>query len=229
MRNLLKLASIPITLLLLSLVYNVLWIFFKLPKNEELVAIVAKFLETYGLWIVFVSAFIEGVLIAGNYFPGGLVVFLGVLASGNNLPKVAFVIILVTLAFSSAYAVNYVLGKYGWYKLLIKFGMSAQLEQAKTKLEKYSFKAIILSYWHPNLGALISTSAGILKMNFFKFILESLPVVLFWNIFWGTLVYFLGKKALNLVLSLKYVIPVVIAWLLILWIKEKYFTKKLPA
>ena len=224
-KNLLKLASVPITLLVLSLIYNVLWIFFKLPKNDELVSLVAKFLEQYGLWIVFVSAFIEGVLIAGNYFPGGLVVFLGVLASGNNLTKVSYVIVLTTAAFTTAYAINYILGKYGWYKLLIRFGFTSQLETAKTKLEKHSFKAILFSYWHPNLGALISTSAGILKINFWKFIAESVPVVLFWNIFWGTLVYFLGKKALNLVLSLKYVIPVIIVWLLILWVKEKYFTK----
>ncbi|MEK7161201.1 MAG: hypothetical protein AAB729_00735 [Patescibacteria group bacterium] len=225
MKNLLKLAAIPISLLALSLIYNLLWIFFKLPKDDELLAVVSQFINHYGLWIVFASAFIEGVLIAGNYFPGGLVVFLGVLASGNNIPKAAFVIILVTLAFGSAFSVNYILGKYGWYKLLVKFGLSTQLETAKSKLEKNSFKAIILSYWHPNIGALISTSAGILKMNFLKFVLQSLPVLLFWNAFWGILVFFLGKQALNLVLSLKYILPVIIAWLIIIWIKDKYFTK----
>ena len=77
MKNYLKIASIPVTLLVFSLIYNLLWIVFKLPKNDELVAIVGKFLDHYGLWVVFVSAFIEGVLIAGNYFPGGLVIFSG--------------------------------------------------------------------------------------------------------------------------------------------------------
>ncbi len=224
-KNLVRLASVPISLFLLSLTYNLLWIFFKLPRNDELIAVVSGFLEQYGIWIVFASALLEGVLIAGNYFPGGLVIFLGVLASGNNFPKVAFVILLVCLAFTCAYSINYFLGKYGWYKLLIKFGMSTQLDQAKDKLEKYSFKAIILSYWHPNLGALISTSAGILKMNFWKFFLESLPIIFFWNILWGALVYYLGKPALNLVLSLKYILPVIIIWLIVIWIKDKYFNK----
>ena len=70
MKNLLKLAAIPISLLALSLIYNLLWIFFKLPKDDELLAVVSQFINHYGLWIVFASAFIEGVLIAGNYFPG---------------------------------------------------------------------------------------------------------------------------------------------------------------
>jgi membrane protein DedA with SNARE-associated domain len=207
----------------MSLAYNLLWVLFKLPKDDELIALVGQFLNHYGLWIVFISAFIEGVLIAGNYFPGGLVVFLGVLASGNNIPKVAFVVFLVVLAFACSYCVNYVLGRYGWYKLLVKFGLSAQLETAKKKLEQHSFKAIVFSYWHPNVGALISTSAGILKMDFIKFISESLPILLFWNAFWGALVFFLGKQALNLVLSLKYIVPIAIIWLIIIWVKEKYF------
>lgn len=225
MKNFFKLAAIPLGLLVLSLTYNLLWAVFKLPKDEELINSISKILSQHGMWIIFISALIEGVLIAGNYFPGGLVVFLGVLAVRNNLSRVAFVILQVTLAFLSAYSINYCLGKFGWYKLLIKFGYQAQLESAKQKLEKYSFKAIILSYFHPNLGALISTSAGILKMDFKKFILESLIIAAFWNIVWGTVVYFFGKKALNLALNLKYLIPIAVLWILGIWIKEKYFTK----
>ena len=130
---------------------------------------------------------------------------------------------MVTLAFTCAYCLNYILGEYGWYKLLTKFGLSAQLDTAKTKLEKYSFKAIFFSYWHPNMGALVSTSAGILKTNFLKFLTESILALSFWNTFWATLIFFLGQQALNLVLSLKYILPVVIIWILIIWIKEKYF------
>ena len=95
--------------------------------------------------------------------------FLGVISAGANIPKVVLIVAIVCAGFSIGYTIDYLLGKYGWYKLLTKFGMGQQIETAKARLEKHSFKAIAASYWEVNLASITATAAGILKIDFKRF------------------------------------------------------------
>lgn len=224
-KNVLAALAIPIGLLSMTLLYSLIWRLFNLPKEEELIQIITEFFNRYGLWVVLISSIIEGALIIGNYFPGGVVVFLGVISAGHNIPKIVLTVTVVVIGFFIGYLLDYAMGKYGWYKMLIKFGMKDQLEKAKLKLSKQSFNAIFLSYWEPNLGSVTATAAGILNIPLPKFLFESLIGLVVWDAFWGTLVASLGKQALNLVTNLSYIIPIVAIWILIILIKEHFFKK----
>ena len=219
-RNILTALSIPLTLLIFGLIYRALWVLFGWPQGDEFIKVITGFFNTYGLWVVLVSAILESALIIGNYFPGGVIIFLSVIAAGRDIPKIIFIVSVVCIGFMIGYTIDYFLGKYGWYKLLIKFGMKNQLESAKVKLDKHSFKAILFSYWEVNLASVTATAAGVLQMNFVKFSLESALGLVLWNIFWGTLVASLGKKSLELVTNLKYAIPVAVVWIVVIVINE---------
>ncbi len=218
--TIIKALTIPFGLLALTLIWNVLWKIFDWPKGDELIAIIAQFFEHYGLWIVFVCSILESGLLIGNFFPGGIVIFLSVIAAGHNIPRIILTVSIVCVGFFIGYTLDYLLGKYGWYKLLAKFGLTTQIERAKERLMKQSFNAIILSYWEVNLASITATAAGVLQMDIKKFLLESTISIIVWNIFWGVLVASLGKKALNLVTNLVYIIPVIIGWVSIILIKH---------
>lgn len=187
----------PILLICLFLLLILIWKVLKLPSDEVLIEMVKGYFLTYGLITVLLASIIEGMLLVGVYLPGGMVIFLGVITASGN-PRQAFLSVLMTIiGLSIAYTINYFLGKYGWYKVLMRFGLSSSLQKAENDFNKYGYKAIFMSYWQPNFAALTSTGAGISNANFKKFFIYSSIATILWSAFWGTLAYFLGQKILD--------------------------------
>ena len=115
----LKLLTIPLILMAIYLTMVLFWKLFSFPPPEELVIIVTNYFNQYGLWIVFISALIEGFLLVGLYFPGGFIIFLGVISAAGNVMRAIEVVSVVSIAFFISYILNYIIGKYGWYKLFV--------------------------------------------------------------------------------------------------------------
>ena len=222
--NIWKVAGWPIILLAFFSLIWIVWNSSGLPQDAELIAATEKYFIQYGYWIVLVSAIIEGMLVAGLYYPGSLVIFLGVIFAGKNVPTVALVVLLTSIGLTIAYGMDYLLGRYGWYRLLLKFGLQNPIENAQQKLIQYGPRAIFLSYWHPNLAALTSTAAGILQFPIKKFAIYSILSIACWNIFWGTLAYFIGESALNII-GIRFAFLVAIIWLAYRVVRYRKYVK----
>lgn len=136
MRNTLKILALPLIFFAVFVSLWLIWKIFQLPQEQELIEIVKYYFNLYGYWMVFISAIIEGVLLVGWYYPGSLVIFLGVIFAGKDLTQVVLVVSLVTVGLFLAQLFNYVLGKYGWYKLFFEIW----LERANRKFAKASYK-----------------------------------------------------------------------------------------
>lgn len=216
----LKRIALPFLFLGLAVSLYGIWRMLDLPTQEELIEIARAYFERYGLIIVLASALIEGLLLVGWYYPGGLVIFLGVILAGEDETKVAAIILLVTLGLFLGYLINYFLGKYGWYRLLLAFGLKGPLENAEKRLARHGVGAVFLTCWQPNLAALTSTAAGILHFSFRTFALYSLIATFLGSAFWGTLVYLLGEAALSLP-GLNFILVTIAVWIAFrLWRKE---------
>lgn len=225
LKNIIKILSAPLALLAAYLFVLALWRVLGLPKEELLIEATKTWFNQYGLWVVFLSAIAEGVLILGQYYPGGLVIFLGVIAAGHDVPKIIQVVAVVSLSFFIGYSLDYFIGRYGWYKLFLRFGLKKSLDKAQSKLQKHELSAVIFSYWEPNLASITATAAGTLQVPLVKFSLHSAIGIILWNIFWGTLVASLGAKALRLI-GLKWVLIIFFAWVLILLVKHYAFDQR---
>lgn len=216
-----KRIALPFIFLLVFLSLYMVWKALNLPPESELIEIARGYFEKYGIITVLVSSIIEGMLLVGWYYPGSLVIFLGVIFAGKDVLQVIFVVSFVTLGLSIGYIINFFLGKYGWYRLLLAFGLKKPLNDAQKRLTKYGLSGIFVSYWQPNLAAVTSTAAGILRFPFRKFLLFSSFAVILWNVFWGTLVYFMGETALSIV-GLKFVFVSILIWILYSVIVSKF-------
>jgi membrane protein DedA with SNARE-associated domain len=219
-KNIWNTIKLPVLLLGIVLTLSLFWKILDLPPEDQLIEIARKYFDKYGLIVLLISAIIEGVLLVGWYYPGSLVIFLGVIFAGKNVSLAIETVLIITLGLYLAYLINYILGKYGWYRLLLAFGLSKPLEKAQLRITKYGFSGILLSYWHPNLAAIASTAAGTLQFSWRKFLIYSLISVSIWNIFWGTLVYFLGEASLGIV-GLKFVLIAIVGWIIVNLIKQK--------
>ena len=223
-KEIIALLSVP---LLLMFVYSLMYIFWKvfnLPTNEELLIITKAWFAEYGLLVVFIGAIIEGFLLLGQYFPGGFIIFLGVI-SADNIPRAVEVVLIVCISFFISYTLNYWVGKYGWYKLLNRFGLANSIEKSKDKILKQGMNSVFFTYWEPNLASLTATAAGILQIPLKKFLMYSATGIILWNIFWGTLVYNLKESALK-IMSLKYVAIIFLVWISIILIKNYWQKRK---
>jgi membrane protein DedA with SNARE-associated domain len=207
----LKKLKTPIILICIFLSLILIWKLLKLPPDDVLIEMVHEYFMKYGLLTVLVASIIEGMLLVGVYLPGGMVIFLGVLTSLGDPRRATLSVIMTILGLGLAYIFNYFLGKHGWYKILVKFGMRQSLHDAEVNLQKHNQRAIYMSYWQPNLASFVSTASGILKTDFKKFALHSTLATILWCAFWGITAYFLGEKVLT------YLGPIFFAVMLI-WI-----------
>ena len=220
-----RLLVVPLTIicsyLLLALFEHIL----NFSSRDMFLGFLMRQFDRHGYWLVFVAALIEGFFIIGNWFPGGVVIFLGVISAGNDIKRVIIVVSLVCLAFFISYYLNYLVGKYGWYKLFVSLKLKESLDRAQKRLQKQAFNAIILSYWEPNIASVTATAAGILFLPLKKFLPYSAFAIVMWNTAWGVLVHTLGERALKLT-GKKYIIGALLIWIAVILIKEIVKSKK---
>lgn len=224
-RKIFTLISAPLILFIIYISLFFIWKLTGFPQGDELLAVLRGYFGRYGLWIVFIAALAEGFLIVGQYFPGGTVIFLGVISVGHDMPRVIEVVAVVSLAFIISYTLNYLVGKYGWYRLFLKFGLRNVIERSKEKLIRRGLHAVMFSYWEPNLASVAATAAGIIQAPFRKFFFYNVVDVVFWDAFWGTIIVLLGQKALKF-MGLKYVVIIISVWTLIIFAKNHFSKNK---
>jgi membrane protein DedA with SNARE-associated domain len=198
LRRILTIIALPLAVLgVFALLYAV-WVVLDLPPEQTIIDIARPYLDRYGAALVLCCAFIEGLLLIGWYFPGTLIVIFAFVAAGPDAARLAQLAAAAGLGLFAAYLTNFFAGKYGWYRLLLAFGLREPLENAQRRLTKYGLSAICITYWQANLASGISTAAGILQFPFGRFAALSFLAEVFWISFWATLIFFLGKAALSL-------------------------------
>lgn len=185
-----------------------------LPSSPELVEIAKSYYSQHGYWVVFVGALVEGLLLAGWYLPGSLVLALGVVFAREGGLSLGLIFSVGVIGFFLASVINYALGRYGWYRLLVRFGMKQALELMRVRLVKYGLPLIFLTYWHPNVTTLVATAAGVLRLPFQRFLAYSIVALVVWNALW---VYLFDKldPAILKVLNLWLILPILLLWLAI--------------
>ena len=191
----LRLLALPLLFLGFFLSLFAIWHTAGLPTGEALTALVENWYGRYGMPILFASSLVEGVLLIGNYFPGAFVIFLGVILA-QSPSQAALAITVVIAGLFSAHQFNYALGRWGWYQLLIRFGLKSSIDRSRERLINKGPVAIMLSYWLPNLGAITDTAAGIIRMPYRTFLAFSFVSVVFWSVFFGTVAYVFKDFAL---------------------------------
>lgn len=194
----LELFIMPFIFIIIYLGIQYIWSFFNLPNQDQLISKVQSFFTEYGLWVIFISSILESMLFIGWYFPGSLVIFLGVASTSGDPKQAVLTVFSVCAGMLLGYTFNYVLGKFGWYKVLIKFGFKDELIKIEKRVSDKGMLGAFFFYVMPGMGCLLSTAFGVLKFNFLKFFSFTFLMVVFWNSLWGIIVYNFGMSVFKL-------------------------------
>src|SRR5947209_501646 len=228
LRRTLKIVAFPLAVLALFGVLYAIWLALDLPPEETLAQTAKTYLDRYGIVIVLISAYLEGLLLIGWYFPGTLVVVLALIFAAPQPSRFVLVAAIAGAGLVSAYVTNFCAGKYGWYRLLLAFGLRQPLENAQRRLTRYGLSAIFTTYWQANLASCISTAAGILQFPPARFIAYSLAAEALWISFWASIIFFLGSAAMSLV-GFRMILFLIMLWIAGRLIYRWKFEEKRPA
>lgn len=191
------LLAIPLLLLAVYVSIRIAWTVFSLPPAPVLTEMVGGWLVRYGLPVLFLAAMAEGMLLVGGYFPGVFVITVAVVVA-RSWEEAVLAIAIGSAGLMAAHAVNYALGKYGWYRLLARLGLETSIREARHRLERRGPAAVFATYWLPSLSSLTDTAAGIMRIPFRKFVAYALAATVFWNAIAGSIMYYLGSRAIEL-------------------------------
>lgn len=214
--------DIGIALLLIFYLTFLLFVRERIPDAETLLSLISELYKNYGYYIIFFGALFEATFIISLYLPGATVVLLGAALSRTGAIQFPIALSLAILGFVMGYTINYVLGKYGWYRLLGRLGLKKGIEIAKTSLENNESKTILLGYFHPSSASFITTAAGVLRIPFKKFFLLSFLSQVFWSLLWGSLAYIFGLVLVEF--FMKY-FGFVVAGVVVVWFLSKRLRK----
>ena len=212
MRRTARIIAFPLALLGIFALLYAIWVALDLPPEETIIQIAKTYLDRYGIVIVLLSAYLEGLLLIGWYFPGTLVIIFALIVSAADPLAYIQVALAAGSALYCAQVTNFFIGKYGWYRLLLAFGLHAPLENAKRRLTKYGLSAIFTTFWQANLASLISTAAGILQFPASRFAALAFLAQGLWLTFWATLIYLLGTAALSLA-GFRIILLAILVWI----------------
>lgn len=182
------------------------------PSQHELIALARRYFAEHGYWVVFLGAFGEGLLVANWYFPGSVVVVVGVVFCRQGALELGWVFTLIVLGFWLTALIDYCLGRYGWYVLFWRLGLERPLERTRQRLVQRGYRIVIIMYIHPNFGALAATGSGILRIPLLPFAASSLAGILFWNALWTGIAYLAGPSVLDL-MDMRLLLPILLLWL----------------
>jgi membrane protein DedA with SNARE-associated domain len=211
LRRIVRIIALPLAVLgVFVLLYGV-WIALDLPPEATIIEIARSYLDRYGIVIVLLCAYLEGLILIGWYFPGTLVIIFALVLAGPDSARVAQIAGVAGFGLFCAYLTNFLAGKYGWYRLLLAFGLREPLDNAQQRLARYGLSTIATTYWQANLASCISTAAGILQFPIGRFAIFSFVAEAFWVSFWATLIFHLGQAALSLA-GFRMILLMILLW-----------------
>jgi membrane protein DedA with SNARE-associated domain len=208
----LTIVALPVAVLALFGLLYAVWRLLDMPPEETIRQTARLYLDRYGIGIVLIAAYLEGLLLIGWYFPGTLVIVLALILAAPAPERFVLVAAAAGIGLLSAFATNFCAGKYGWYRLLLAFGLREPVETAQRRLTRYGLSAIFMTYWQANLASCTSTAAGILQFPVFRFLAYSLAAEAMWIALWATLIFCLGNAAMTLV-GFRMVLLLIMLWI----------------
>lgn len=208
--------------IILIIVYVVLVLLLRsiFPSGRELIDYLETLYGRFGYEIITIGSSLEALILINFFVPGVLAVGFGVVFARVGDLDLTWVILSATAGAILGYVLDFLLGRFGFGQIFERMGYQKTIYQTKEKLAKFDLKTLSLGFIHPNIGAIVSLAAGALKMDFKKFFILASLSTLVWYIFWGLLIFALGKAFLTI--FSKYVF---ILFLLVgsIWILAIYF------
>jgi membrane-associated protein len=180
--------------------------FFEYIMNSE------EIIQTGGLFAIILIVYIENGLFFGFFLPGDYLLFLSGVFASTLVLKVAItpLLLYVSVAAILGSLTGYLSGRFFGDKIQNRkdslFFKQKHIEKTRDYFEKYGVRTLIIARFLPIVRTFAPILAGLVKMNFLRYMLYNVLGGLIWVF---TLVgggYFLGIKYPGIVDYVEYIV-----------------------
>lgn len=175
---------VPLIVLLLLTTTQILSYFQIIEPPSSFLERVTQLLGSGSLFLIAAFSFFEGLMILNVYFPGSVVILFSMAATHGDPTRALATFGVIVAGSAAAHQLNFGFGR------VVTGARSDLVPQSQTRLD---LSGALVSYWHPQLGSLYSTRAGAEGQSYSQFLVRFGIGFGFWNIFWGVLMYNLGR------------------------------------
>ena len=106
LRRAFRILAFPLAVLATFGLLYAVWLALDLPPEATMAQAAKDYLERYGLVIVLISAYLEGLLVIGWYFPGTLVIVLALIFAAPHPSRFALTAAVAGTGLLSAFVTN---------------------------------------------------------------------------------------------------------------------------
>lgn len=177
-----------------------------LPSSKDFVSQLSSLYGRYGYEIVFLGSMLEALVVINFFAPGAVAMGLGAVFARAGQLDLTMAILAAVLGAMIGYALDFILGLWGFSAFLEKSDFGRTLGKVRNRLEKSKMRSLSLGFIHPNIGSLLSLAAGTLRMHFIQFSILALLSTLAWYSLWGILVFVLGEVFLTVLTKYAFVL-----------------------
>ncbi len=179
------------------------------PTGQELINDFSSIYARFGYYIIFISALLEALVVLNFFVPGLLGMSMGALFARTGHTQLSLVILTASLGLIIGYNIDFLLGRFGFSKVIRKIGYGRLIDIAHQKLTAYKNRSLLIGFIYPNIAAFLSFVAGTTKHSFTVFFLLSIIGTLFWVSLWAALIYLSGDIFLKLFTNYFYILIIV--------------------
>lgn len=210
LRNATQAALWPVSIAILLALFVLTYRLIGGPSPDELIELAFEILKSPAL--VVAAAFLEGLLVVNLYFPGSLIILVGMTQVAGRFGEAVALVLCVCTGFQLASTLNYLIGRHGWYRFFERVGSRRAMERAGWLLQRHGGKLLILAQIHPNLGAFVATNCGIANFSFVTFFVLAAVGTFAWSAAWGALFYHIPVPAKAVAGDLRIVFAALAVW-----------------
>lgn len=166
-----------------------------LGKIEFIQPLIAT-LGIFSYLLVMLLASLESVPVFGTFTPGTLMLLMvGLIASQGQI-SLALVVIFATIGGVIGDSAGYYLGKYGSRFIKDNEGIlkTSHLEQGQVFFNKHGGKSVFIGRFVGPLRPIIPLIAGMIKMNFKRYIVLNVTSAFLWAFLYVNLGYYFGHQ-----------------------------------
>ena len=171
--------------------------------------------------LILLFSFLDTLFLIGTIFPGGILVMGAGFLAAYNILNVWICLAIVIIGGLAGDLVTYYLGGHSsrWFKHENRLFKMSYIERGQKFFDKYGDKSIIIGRFMGVIKAVVPYVAGLVKMDFKKFLYLNILSGVIWSTLYIGLGFFLGKSVdvLHLSRELKLTILLAPFLLLILW------------
>jgi membrane protein DedA with SNARE-associated domain len=173
----------------------------RIPSLSEWIEMLGGFYGAWGYPLVLIAAALENTFLVTFIFPGGTMVLLGGIYARLGQLELPYVILVGWIGTFIGASIDYGLGRWGQRLLrpvLSRPDVASGMARVAVMLRRYGMLALLAGHFVGPIRSLVALSAGMARMEYWRFALYEAPPALVWATVYGIGGYLLADQIATL-------------------------------